>query len=519
MNRYKIARRSFLAGVGGALGLRVMLDNMVAVAQGATPPPRFLMTHWPVGTVHYRFKPQGSGRDYTTSPILQPFEDAGLREDMIILYGMDSNVGSGQGGGHEAGTPMATTGARCPGTRANGGEADDAAAGGPSFDQIFLENVPELQRPGVGYANAICDARVDSLETSTQCLSYGHTRRSIAAARPEGQQIEENIPLLPELSPVQLYMRLFSGYMPGGATEENMEQVANALVFRKSVLDFSLNELNRVKSLAPASEASKIDLHAEAIRKIEQQLSMQIEDGSVDFTCDVPPAPSAELTGNRGSRFDYGRAETNTADDQIHAEVGRAHAGIIRAAFQCDLIRVATFQWSPGTNHVSFGGLYPDNERAIYMHHPLSHDIGDRNHVMNSMPNDTRSASIVQFLINVQTWYNTRLAEILVDFKNTEDAFGGNLLDQTVIPYITEVAETTHSWSPMPALIFGGRALGIQGGQYIELPGGPGARGYNAMWMSVAQAYLGADPLAALSHEVFDKSRAEPIPGVWAPPA
>src|SRR5690606_34576469 len=84
---------------------------------------------------------------------------------------------------------------------------------------------------------------------------------------------------------------------------------------------------------------------------------------------------------------------------------------------------------------------------------------------------------------------------------------------------ITEVAETTHSWSPMPALIFGGRALGIQGGQYIELPGGPGARGYNAMWMSVAQAYLGADPLAALSHEVFDKSRAEPIPGVWAPPA
>src|SRR5690606_26696150 len=125
----------------------------------------------------------------------------------------------------------------------------------------------------------------------------------------------------------------------------------------------------------------------------------QIEDGSVDFTCDVPTAPSAELTGNRGSRFDYGRAETNTADDQIHAEVGRAHTGIIRAAFQCDLIRVATFQWSPGTNHVSFGGLYPDNERAIYMHHPLSHDIGDRNHVMSSMPNDTRSASIVQFLI------------------------------------------------------------------------------------------------------------------------
>jgi hypothetical protein len=519
---YKIARRSFLGAVGGALGLRVMLDNMVAVAQGATSPPRFLMTHWPVGTVHYRFKPTGSGRDYVTSPILQPFEDAGLREDMIILYGMDSNVGNGQGGGHEAGTPMATTGASCPGTRANGGEADDAAAGGPSFDQIFLENVPELQTPGVGYANAICDARVDSLETSTQCLSYGYTQRSIAAARPANSNITENVPLLPELSPAQLYMQLFSGFMPGGDTEANMEQVANALVLRKSVLDFSMNELNRIKSIAPQSEVSKLELHAEAIRKIEDQLSSQIENGTISAGCELPPVPDNSLEGKTGSRFDYGNAATNTADDEIHAEVGRAHSGIIRAAFQCDLIRVATFQFSPGTNHVSFGGLYPDDPNAIYMHHPLSHDIGNRNDVMSSLPTNARSASIVEFLVNVQTWYNTRMAEILVDFKNSQDAFGGNLLAQTVIPYITEVSETTHSWSPMPAMIFGGSALGMQGGQYIDVGGGGGfggGPGYNAMWMTCAQAFFGADPLSALSGEVFDKSGADPIAGTWVAPA
>lgn len=522
MKRFSISRRSFLAGVGGAIGLRMMLDNMVAVAQGAKSPPRFLMTHWPVGTVHYWFKPEGSGRDYTTSRILRPFEEAGLREDMIVLYGMNSDVGAGQGGGHEAGTPMASTGARCPGTRVNGGEEDDAAAGGPSFDQIFLKNVPDLHTPGIGYANAICDARVDSLETSTQCLSYGYTTRSIAAARGgSGGQLTENVPLLPELSPAQLYMQLFSGFMPGGATPDNMENVAKALVLRKSVLDYSLNELARVKTLAPAGQASKIDLHAEVIRKIETQLSQQLEDGTLTLGCTAPAAPDAALLGkNSGRNSDYGRAQTTTADDPLHAEIGRAHSGIILAAFQCDLIRVATFQWSPGTNHVSFAGQYPDNPSAIYMHHPLSHDIGDRNDVVSSRPTDARRASIVEFLANVQTWYNTRTAEIISQFKAAEDAFGGNLLDHTVIPYITEVAETTHAWSPMPALIFGGKALGMQGGQYVDLSQGGGFNRppLNAMWMSIAQAYLGSDPLAALSDEVFSKTNAGPIPGLWAQP-
>ncbi len=31
---YRIKRRAFMASVGGALGLRAMLDNMTAIAQG-----------------------------------------------------------------------------------------------------------------------------------------------------------------------------------------------------------------------------------------------------------------------------------------------------------------------------------------------------------------------------------------------------------------------------------------------------------------------------------------------------
>lgn len=522
MRSYRFTRRSFLAGVGGAFGLKTLLGNLEAAAAGAAPPPRFLMTHWPVGTIRYNFLPQGSGTSYTTSRIIKPFEDAMLREDMTVLYGLThSGLNANGGGGHEAGTPFSTTGISSPGTRSNGGEGDDATAGGPSFDQIFLKRVPALQRSGIGYVNAICDARVDSRETSTQCLSYSYTMRSVAAN--SGGMLNEATPLLPELSPVQLFMNLFAGFMPGGATDGNMDAARRALQARKSVLDYAMSELNEIKLIAPSAEAPKIDAHTDAIRAIETDLADRIANGDFGAPdgCAVPTQPDSSLVGKTGSRNDYGNPGTTTADQDIHESIGNAHAGIIRAAFQCDILRVATFQWSPGTNHVSFSGLYPGSNQ-IYMHHPLSHRITNRNDVMSAAPSG-ENGDIVEFLTNVQTWYNEKTAAILNTFKNATDVNGANLLDYTVIPYITEVAETTHSRSPLAAMIFGGKALGMQGGQFMNFESGGGGFGggrhMNDLWMTVAQAYVGSDPLSAFGEDSFYKQGVGPIDELWLPPA
>jgi len=177
---------------------------------------------------------------------------------------------------------------------------------------------------------------------------------------------------------------------------------------------------------------------------------------------------------------------------------------------------VATFQWSPGTNHVSFGGLYPDDPTAVYMHHPLSHRIANRDQVMGVPPNSGEAASIVEFLTEVHTWYNRQMAELFLTLEGAEDAFGGNLFDQTIIPCITEVAETTHSRGPLPALIAGGRALGMQGGQYLNFE--TQERNHNDLWLTVAQAYFqSSDPLQFLSEEAFYKNGVSPIDGLWEP--
>jgi hypothetical protein len=254
-------------------------------------------------------------------------------------------------------------------------------------------------------------------------------------------------------------------------------------------------------------------------RKIEKQVS-DLLNGVITTPsgCVVPAAPDEMLSGKTGSKFDYNNPVTTVADDEIHDQIGKIHAGILLAAMQCDLIRVGTFQWSPGTNHVSFKGQYPGEADSIYMHHPLSHRVNCCD-TFNSQPAGENGA-IAQFLVNINAWYNARTAEVINMFKTAIDPLGdgtATMLDRTVIPYVTEVSQQNHSRNPKPAFIFGGRALGMQLGKYVNFEGGQG-RAHNDLWATVAQAFFqSADPMAHLGHLEFS-SDPTPIDGLWTKP-
>ena len=163
------------------------------------------------------------------------------------------------------------------------------------------------------------------------------------------------------------------------------------------------------------------------------------------------------------------------------------------------------------------------------MHHPTSHQINVSEWSLQTpsfVPQGGAAISatqqeILHFLANVQTWYNQRMAEILTTFKQTTDVLGGNLLDNTIIPYITEVAETNHSKSQLPAVIFGGRALGMKGGQFQSV-----SRPHNDLWLTIAQAYFKTtNPIASLpltnpdgTANTFVRTNTSPIAGLWGPP-
>jgi hypothetical protein len=232
----------------------------------------------------------------------------------------------------------------------------------------------------------------------------------------------------------------------------------------------------------------------------------------------VPTAPP-DIAGQKDDgQFkgpgDYANPTATTADHELHEQVALAHLAIIKAAFACDLTRVVTFQFSPGTNHVSFGGLYPCNPKALYMHHPVSHRIGGGT---LDGSNPISSNSDVEFLCQVEIWYNQRVAKFLQELKTAVDLYGNPILDQTVVPYVTEVARATHEHAPVPTVVFGGKNLGFKGGRFDVVGTGPQYRPHNDMWLTVAAA-LGV-PLEQLTGEAILKgAHTGLINEIWAPP-
>jgi hypothetical protein len=519
MKSYRIARRTFLSALGGALGFHTLLRNMEAAAEGASAPPRFLMIGWPCGTVKYPFVPVGTGSAYTASTtfaepgfIISPFATPELKPHVHILSGFNmSGLSCPGGGAHEAGTPLSTSGASGPGVRVNGGETDDACAGGPSWDQILLNHAPALKTAGPGYYNVICDSRVDSFETSTRCLSYGYTKQSIES--PRDGLIIENKPLRPTLSPLTAYNDLFGNFMPGGGTDQ---AALSRLMVGKSVLDHSLRELQALWDMAPSNERTKIEATMAVIRAEELKLEEQIKNPPMLARCMSLLAPAADVVGQDGDRNAYGNGGISDVDDSpVHALVGAAHAGVIRAAFACDLIRVATFQWSPGQNHVSFKGADPNEPERSYKHHPVSHQAIISSYFTSAPPVSQRLPYDV--MTYVQHWYFTETAKFVSEFMKVTDPLasdGENLLERTVMTAVSEIGNPSHDRAGASALIIGGSKLGMQPGGFQDLPGSQ----HNRIWLTTAQAFLGADPMSVLGDEVFYKDGVAPIPGVWSPP-
>ncbi|HKU42164.1 MAG TPA: DUF1552 domain-containing protein [Polyangiales bacterium] len=448
---YRTTRRNFLQG-GCAAAVGFWLRRSEAFAQGAPSPKRLLIIHHPVGTVRNNWVCQGTETNFTLSRILKPFEP--VKSHMVVLDGIDI-IARGVGGGHEQGTVTVMTGVRTtelyPG---NGG--DDPKAAGPSIDQRFLKSSTLLQGTPIASLQVSCDDRVDVGEISTRRLSY-----SGPAA-----------PMDPYLVPHLTYQRVF-GTMMAGAPNASADALAKARMLKKSVLDFNLRDLDKLRTLAPGSERERLDAHETAIRELERTFDAAPRDAGKCGITAAPPEikPFLDSAGNRIGNGTYQTTNGKTGEQGTHEMIGKLHFEVIKAAFQCDLTRVVTFQWSPGTNHVAFAGFYDPEPGSIKMHHPLSHEFNNTN--------------APEFLTKIDTWYSERTSGFLQALKNLPDLAGGSMLDNTLVPYVTEVARADHTFNNTPFVVFGGPGVKIQGDRLKKY--NP-KRTVNDMWLACAKA-------------------------------
>lgn len=450
--RYAFSRRSFMSAIGASAGLATLLKNVEAQEAGATSPKRFFCVQRPVGTVYANYWPNGTGTNFSLSRILTPFE--ALRERMIVFRDLKLPWEGSEGGGHERGTAIMLTGVRTtelyPG---NGG--DDPVAFGPSVDQLFLKQSDDLKHTPIASLQVSCDGRADTTEISTRHMSYSGYKQ----------------PMAPYYQALDAYERLFGTLMPGGTTSENLEALARARAQKKSVLDFALKDLARLRVLAPGSSKELLDGHEAAIRELEVELDADPRDPAF---CGIAARPERVAVSEYVDPDPYAHGNASEPDDVKHQRMGDLHFAVIKAAFRCDLTRVVTFQWAPGTSHVSFPGMWAPDPKVIKVHHTESHDA--------------ETADRQEFLTRVEVWYAQRLATYLQDLAMTEDINGGKLLDNTLVPYVTEVGTAGHNWDNMPWILFGGAKTGLKGNQ-VWTNSGAGQRCTNDLWMAVARHY------------------------------
>ena len=486
-SRYRIARRAFLGGCVASPLLLPLLRNIEARAQGLPAPKRFLVIHHPLGTMIDKWRPTGVGAtttSYTLSTISAAF--APLQSKMVMIDGVNlvaaTRVANGPTGDktHEGGMVALMTGVPTLGKIGQ----QDHAAGGRSIDQIFLDGSPVLggaasatQTP-FGSLQLAADVRSDRDEVSPRVLSYrdplpGET--DISKARQ---------PMYPETQPLNVYSRIFAGGLTG-----------DALAQQASVLDFVRRDMNRMRTLIPASETAKLDMFATSIQQLESSLK-----GAICTTPEQPPSFTQSGKGATNGQFGNALAPAGGSalsgvdyyipsdpDNHPHQQLGRLQLSMIKTAFACDLVRVATFMWSAGTNWVVFPGTFQGAAigagTSPTPHHPPSH---------------TTAADVQAWLTQVDMWYAQQNAEFLQELAATTDSDGNNLLDNTVVCYVTEVARAwDHDWRNVPLLVFGGKNTGIKGGTFLKVTGGAlpdvdgktGNRPTNDVWLALAPIF------------------------------
>jgi hypothetical protein len=190
--------------------------------------------------------------------------------------------------------------------------------------------------------------------------------------------------------------------------------------------------------------------------------------------------PSTSLTGRE-------------KDEVIHKSVCDNNLAIIRAAFQCDLTRVASFTFADGNND-----LHPIN----YVPSPQFHITGNHHDGISHGGKENPDAQMGKKQTDM--FYCDRTAKVLMDMDQIpEGASGQTLLDNTLTYYFSECSYgDDHEMIDLCSLFFGGKFLNLNVGNYLVYQ----PKIYmNDVWTSILNAW--GKPMDQFGDPMYCKGR------------
>ena len=432
----KLGRRLFLGGAAGAAGAAASLPVLRSLTESKgkaadTFPKRLVVWFTPNGTVGEQWFPQSGGEnDFVLGRILKPIEDAGFRDKMLVMNGLDmKSTAAGPGDGHQKGMGHMLTGTELlPGDVTGGCDscAPAGVAGGISIDQAIANQIAG-------------DTPYRSLELGIRSADHVDAWTRMSYRGPDD-------PLPPEADPRTAFERVFAGFSNDPA-EDNKRRA-----MRMSVVDGVKRDFGALEGKLSGADKKKLESHLESVRDIERRL------GSIN-SCGLPDV------GAFVDRPDQNANIRTVMEQQIKLGV---------MAMACDLTRVVSFQISNSVGGNVLDFLNVGGNALTTNHHAISHED-------EVLPYNYREA-----LTEINRWYAQQFTSMLTQMDAIEEGDGRSMLDNSVVLWVNELSDgRKHNHDDMPFRMGGSAGGHFRTGRYLQFNGVP----HNNLFVSLQQAY------------------------------
>jgi hypothetical protein len=399
-------RRTFLRGAGATLALPFLESALgrTAWASNHHATKRLLVFYVPNGIQSQWWTPDVEGADYDIKPILTPLTH--LRHRIRLISGLRNDPARPDGpGDHAAGTGSFLTSAHCYKT------AGANISNGISIDQRIAQEVGGLHRYNSIVTASEGGGNAGSCDSGYSC-AYTHNISWMSDTQPAAR----------EARPRVLFNRLFGGRGAGLSDEERARLSAQ----RTSVLDFVLDDAQRLQQRLGVSDRLKLDEYLTGVRELERQIAL-----------------------GAGSQCSAGVAPESGVNLPVSI---RQMLDLLVLSLQCDLSPVVTYMLGNAGSNRPMPWL-----NIAEGHHSISHHQSDPDRL--------------DMLRRIATWEMEQVAYLLDRLAATSDV-SGSLLDNTLVLFSSEIEDGhRHRHDNLPVLLAGGEGFGVQQGLHQRVDG------------------------------------------------
>jgi hypothetical protein len=411
---WQLPRRTFLKGLGTAIALPVLESMMPGLARASSVvggakslPKRMAFVYVPNGVNMANWTPKGLGADFELPATLEPLK--AHQKDLLVLSGLAHDAGRAYADG--AGDHARASATFLTGCRARKTPGADIKVG-VSVDQVAAQKIGNL-------------TRLPSLELGTdKARLAGNCDSGYSCAYSFNISWKgEATPMPPEVDPRLVFDRLFGNGQSGEMAEARIKRDR----YKKSVLDFALEDARKLKADLGYTDRRKLDEYLTAVRELEQRIER-----ANNFATTLP---------------DYNRP---TGIPRAYEDHLKLMFDLLTLAFQTDTTRISTFIMAhDGSNRqYPFIGVRDG-------HHDLSHHQGD----------EEKLAKIAK----INRFHTTQFAYFLEKLKSINEG-DGTLLDNCMIVYGSGLGDgNRHNHDNLPVLVAGKGGGTIQTGRHVRM--------------------------------------------------